>query len=269
MKYKLVVADLDDSLLGEDHKISKENKSAIREAINQGVVFTIATGRPLQSCLPFVEELNLYVPFIVYNGAIIVKTKPMEILYHKTIDPDDAKDIIQKSERFKPTIFVFHENKLYVNEINTNTERYSKFSNIPAHLEKDIGKITAKGPTKVLLYHEPEQIQRIYASVKDSLESKLNFHISKPFFLEFIHKEVSKGNAIASLVKSMGITRKEVIAIGDSYNDLSMIDYAGMGVAVENAYDVVKNNADYISRSNAEHGVAEVLEKFVLEGNNE
>ena len=265
MKYKLVAVDLDDSLLGEDHKISEENRVAIKKAVDQGVVFTIATGRPLQSCLPFVKELDLDVPFITYNGALIIRGKSMEILYHKTIAPDDAWDIINQSEKFSPTIFVFYDNNLYVNEINQYTERYSTFSNMPAYLEKDLSKIINKGPTKVLLYHQPEIIKKIFNEIKDPLGGKLNFHISKPFFLEFIDKEVSKGNALATLAKNMGIIPEEVIAIGDSYNDISMIEYAGMGVAVENAYDDIKDKADYISKPNVEHGVAEVLEKFVLE----
>jgi hypothetical protein len=266
MNYKLVAVDLDDSLLGYDHKISAENKAAIKKTVDKGVIFTIATGRPLQSCLPFVKELGLDVPFITYNGALVIKGKSMEILYHKTIEPEDASDILEEAVEYSPTILVFNDNKLYVNELNERTQRYSKLSNMSAYLEKDLKKITKNGPTKVLLYHEPDQVKRIYYEIKDRLEGKVNFHISKPFFLEFIHKEVSKGNALAALAKNMGIDPKEVIAIGDSYNDISMIEYAGLGVAVENAYEDIKNKADYICKSNVNHGVAQVLEKFVLEG---
>lgn len=266
MKYKLVAVDLDDSLLGYDHKISVENKAAIKKAVDSGVIFTIATGRPLQSCLPFVKELDLDVPFITYNGALVIKGKSMEILYHKTIEPEDASEILKEAVDFSPTILVFKDNKLYVNELNDRIERYSKLSNMTAYLENNLYNITKDGPTKVLLYHDPDQVKRIYYKIKDKLEGKVNFHISKPFFLEFIHKEVSKGNALAALAKNMGIAQEEVIAIGDSYNDISMIEYAGMGVAVENAYDDIKNKADYICKSNLNHGVAEVLEKFVLEG---
>ena len=100
----------------------------------------------------------------------------------------------------------------------------------------------------------------------ESLKGKLNYHISKPFFLEVINSNTSKGIALEALAKNIGISSHEVIAIGDSYNDISMIEYAGLGVAVDNAYDEIKSRADYISKSNIDNGVAEVIERFILEG---
>src|SRR5690554_6800311 len=107
MTYKLVAVDLDDSLLGNDHRISDRNKQAIEEAIKKGVIVTIATGRPLQSCLPYVKELNLDVPFITYNDAMILKGPSHEVIYHRVIDSQDAIAIIDHTEKFHPTYFVF------------------------------------------------------------------------------------------------------------------------------------------------------------------
>lgn len=264
MNYKLVAADLDDSLLGDDRRISKENKKAIEEVVKEGGVFTIATGRPLQGCVVFVEELGLDVPFITYNGALVIKGKSMEVLYHKAIEAQDGINIIKEGKKNNATILVFHDNKLYVNELNERTKNYHKTSTMLPHLEEDLESIAKMGATKILLYHEPEEIKKIQQDMKENFKGKVNFHISKPYFLEFVHQDVSKGDALAALAQSMGISSQGVIAIGDSYNDISMIEYAGLGVAVSNAHPEVKVHADYISKSNREHGVAQVLRKFVL-----
>lgn len=266
MKYKLVAIDLDDSLLGSDYKISQENKLAIKKAEEKGVIVTIATGRPLQSCLPYVRELGLDVPFITYNGAMVIEGKTMDILYHETIEPEYGMDILELVEEFSPTVLVFADNKLYVNEINERTDRYTRISSMEANLRSDLQSIALKGATKILFYNEPEKVRKMEKKIMESLKGKLNYHISKPFFLEVINSNTSKGIALEALAKNIGISSHEVIAIGDSYNDISMIEYAGLGVAVDNAYDEIKSRADYISKSNIDNGVAEVIERFILEG---
>ena len=265
MSYRLVAVDLDDSLLGEDHQISDENKRTIYKAIERGVLVTIATGRPLQSCMPFVKELGLDVPFIIYNGAMVVKGGCLEPIYHRVIDAQDAIEIINQTRDFQPTYFVFQDHRLYVNEFNERTRRYTRFSNMEAHLESEIERIAERHPTKVLLYHTPEAIRRIYATIKDHFAGRLNYHISKPFFLEFVHREASKGVALSSLANKYQIPREEIIAIGDSYNDISMIRYAGLGVAMANAYEEIKEHADVVTTSNAENGVAQVIKQYILE----
>lgn len=266
MKYKLLAIDLDDSLLGADHKISEENKLAVKRAEDKGVIVTIATGRPLESCLPYIKELDLDVPFITFNGGMVIGGKSMEVLYHKTIEPEYGLNILELTSEYKPTVLVFMDNKLYVNELNERTERYTRLSTMVANLKRDINSVVMEGPTKILLYNEPEKVKKMEKRIRDNMDGRVNFHISKPFFLEFINRSVSKGNALGAIAEGMGISSDEVIAIGDSFNDISMIEYAGLGVAVDNAYEQVKSKADYISKSNIDNGVAEVIEKFIMEG---
>lgn len=261
-----MAVDLDDSLLGSDGTISIENKKAIKEAVDKGVLFTIATGRPLQGCTTIVKELDLDVPFITYNGAVIMKGKSKEVLYHKDILEEDAKKILEMGKKYDPTILAFHNHQLYSNKLNQHTDNYYKVTGMVAKLVENFDEIIKKGATKILLIHKPEIVQEIQREMNENLEANVNYFVSKPHFLEFVHRDVSKGNALDFMSKTFHIPSQEIIAIGDSYNDISMIQYAGLGVAVGNAHQEVKSYADYISNTNDDHAVAQVLKDFVLEG---
>ena len=119
-------------------------------------------------------------------------------------------------------------------------------------------------PIKLLIIDEPDNIARYRIYFQRLLSDVLQVYISRPNYLEFTNIEATKGNALAQLGRMLGVSRKEMIAIGDSYNDISMLEYAGLGVAMGNAPDNVKSHAGFITGSNDEDGVAEAVEKFVL-----
>lgn len=266
MSYKLIAVDLDDSLLGDDLNISKRNKDALMEASKRGVVVTIATGRMYCSALPYIEQLKLDVPVITYQGGLIKNTLSQEVLYHCPIPLDIAMAVIEKSVSDGAYLQVYVDDKYYMEEYNEYSELYRLNIGVAGTAVGPLDKFLKKPPTKMLIIGEPSTILKMKEEYSKLFRDTLQVTISKPNYLELTNKDATKGKALEYLAKSLKIDREEIIAIGDSYNDIPMIKYAGLGVAMGNAHEDVKKWADYVTLTNNEDGVAEVVYKFILEG---
>lgn len=266
MKYKMVVADLDDSLLGSDLTIGQANCEAIAKAVGKGVLVTIATGRMFRAALPYVNQLNLNVPVITYQGALVKNAISHETLFHCPVPMDDALEIIYESQREDIYLQVYVDDEYYIEKHNEKSDLYWKLSAIRGNAVGQLDRFLREEPTKLLMMDQPQRILQLKERYEKRFHGRLQVTISKPNYLEFTHIDATKGNAVQKLASLSGICRENIIAIGDSYNDLSMISYAGLGVAMGNAPDEVKRHADYITCSNEEAGVAKVIERFVLKG---
>lgn len=262
--YKLIAVDIDGTLLDSQKNLTAETFQAIHQAVQEGVIFTICTGRPIQGVEPLIAQLDLDLPFITYNGAVIVKGKSKEILSDLKMSAADVKTVMRLGERLGATNLLWVNNQLYAEPLNENAVRYSKISKTPPQPITDREALLAQGVTKVLWCDEVETINRWHEQVGPFLTPTINYHTSQPFLLEFVDHEVSKAKALARLGAFYGIKQAEMIAIGDGYNDLSMIKYAGLGVAMANAPEAIKAQADYVTLSNDENGVAHVIDRFVL-----
>jgi Cof subfamily protein (haloacid dehalogenase superfamily) len=267
MRYKLIAVDVDGTLLNSDGNISEVTKKAVKLGIEKGLIFTISTGRPIQGVEPLIKKLELDcdLPFITYNGAMVVLGKSREILYDQRLSSIDAYQIMSLGKKYDVTIAVWKDNKLYISEINERSAKYKEIAKVEPLLIKDENEIIKDGVTKILWYGETEQIQVLEKEVGKYLSSNINIHTSRPMFLEFVDKNASKAIAMEKIGEHFGINQSEMIAVGDGSNDLSMIEYAGLGVAMANAKQSVKDMADFITLSNDEDGVAHVINKFVLE----
>ncbi len=264
MKYKLMAVDIDGTLLNSENKLTKETKNAIKLAVEKGLLFTICSGRPIQGVEELINELELDLPFITYNGAMVVMGKSKEILYEQKLSLKDARDIIQLGENYNTTIIIWTNNKLYVNKMNEQAVKYGELARTQPILIENPDHVIANGATKILWYDEVENIDKYENEIRKILSANINYHTSKPIFLEFVDKNASKAIAMEKLGEHFNIDRSEMIAVGDGFNDLSMIEYAGLGVAMANARDEIKAMADYVTLSNDEDGVAHVIEEFVL-----
>ena len=203
-------------------------------------------------------------PFITYNGAMVVMGKSKEVLYEQKLSAPDAKNVIELGEKYGTTIIVWKDNALYINRIDEKSEKYKAISKVEPILIKDVDELIKDGVTKIVWYDEIENIEKYHEEVGHFLNSDINFHTSRPYLLEFVDKNASKAIAMEKLGEHFGIKQSEMIAIGDGYNDLSMIEYAGLGVAMANSKEAIKGKADYITLSNDENGVAHVINEFVL-----
>lgn len=262
--YKLVALDMDDTLLNTSHEISPRTADAIRRATAQGVTVTIATGRMYCSARPFAEGLGLDVPLITYNGALIKGVLSGDTLFHCPIDASVAGEVLAFFRQQGWYLQSYVDDKLYVAEMNEHARYYEKLSKIPAIAAGDAFYTMQSAPTKLLTIAEPAEIARRRDILQPLFGDRLYIAISKPNFLEMVNPAVNKGMALARLAERLGIGREQVMAVGDSFNDLDMIEYAGWGVAMGNAPDAVKQRAQAVVGTNADDGVAEAFEKFVL-----
>lgn len=264
MQYKLVAVDIDGTLLNSDGIITEKTKHAIKSAVEKGVLFSICTGRPIQGVESFNSLLNLDSPFITYNGAMIVMGKSKDILFHQSLTAEVSRDILSIAKDLGTTVIIWSNNQLFVYELNEKVDYYRKAAKVEPILIEDEEEVIKSGVTKILWYDDPEKLDYYQTILKDKLADSVNYCTSRPIFLEFFHKEVSKAVAMEKLGEHFGIKREEMIAIGDGFNDLAMIEYAGLGVAMGNAPEEIKAKADFVTRSNDEDGIAYVLEKFVI-----
>lgn len=265
MNYKMLVLDLDDSLLGTDLKISHRNREALIAAAEKGILITIATGRMFSSALPYIKELGVDMPVITYQGALIKNALSRETLIHIPIDRKISRELVRESIRDGYYIQGYIDDEYYMAEENKYSEFYYTISRQRGNVVTDLeGYLKDKDVTKFIIIDEPDRIRNLKEKYDMLYGDMLQITISKPQFLEFTHKDATKGNAVSYMANLFNIDRESIIAVGDSYNDLSMIKYAGLGVAMGNSPRAVQEVADYVTLSNDEAGVAHVIEKFIL-----
>jgi len=260
MDYKMVLVDLDDTLLDSKQNITEKTVETINQLVKMGVKIVIATGRMYCSALPYIRKLNLSGEMICYNGAYIRDVESGSVICHQPIDLAFAEDIISETEKADLFLNLYLDDELYVSERNEKSELYREISSIEP---KPVGKLSefiTKAPTKLLIIEkDKEKLQKYLSYFKDKYRSVLEITQSKLFFIEFMDKAVSKGNALKILSERHGISLDEVIAIGDSYNDIPMIKTAGTGIAVGNAPLDVKKEADLIAGNHDKEGVSTIL----------
>lgn len=265
MKYRLIACDMDGTLLNSRGIITERTISSIQKAVKKGVLFTVSTGRPIQGVEQYNKILDLDAPFITYNGAMIVMGKSKQVLYEQSLCAEDAMRILNWAKQFTPTVMVWSNNRLYASELNERAEKYKSLSGVEPILIEDEEAVVKNGATKILWYDEAENIAEYQPILRDNLGGSINLYTSQPYFLEFVDIRVSKARALERLGQYYNISPSEMIAIGDGLNDLDMIEYAGLGVAMGNAHDLVKGRADFITKSCDEDGVAYVIDKFINE----
>ena len=266
MQYKFTAADMDGTLLNDANEITEHTVNIIRLAVSQGLIFSICTGRPIQGVERYLRQLGIQGPVITYNGAMILDSATERVLYRQELDNEDGRCILEAGLNYNTTMCIWSDNKLYGNQLNERIHKYSQAANVTPLLMPSIDELLSQGITKILWYDDTSKIQQIEKELQETAPfQNVTFCTSKPFYLEFFSSKVSKAAAIDRISELYGFTQTETIAIGDGFNDLSMIRHAALGVAMANAPEGVKECADYITaRTNNEDGVSEVLEKFVL-----
>ncbi len=266
-KYKLLAVDLDNTMLNSRLMIPGDSRLAVEQARESGVCVTLATGRMFCSALPFARELGLEEYLMTYQGALVKHAVTGDVLLHRPVPFDLALEVIELVNRYGYHVNIYLDDIPYIARQTKESELYTSISRI---LMKEVGDLgvflreRGQDPTKIVVVALEELIDRLLAEARAVFGDRLHISKSNPNFLEFSHPLGNKGDALAAIAEYYGVERDEVIAVGDSYNDLEMIDYAGLGVVVGNARPEIKARADYVCHSNDECGVAEVVEKFIL-----
>jgi Cof subfamily protein (haloacid dehalogenase superfamily) len=267
MAYKMIVLDLDDTLLRDDNTISARTKQALMDAQEMGVKVVLASGRPTYAMRKIAEELRLeeYGSFILsFNGAKIINCKTNEELFSSTLSPETAHRLYDLSRQEDVWIHTYVGDVIVTEAANPFTTIESNITGLPVVEVDSFIEAVTEPVVKVLMLEEPERLAEVEKKLQQELAGELSVMRSKPFFLEFTEAGVTKGTSLNYLIQKLGIKREEVIAMGDSYNDLAMIEFAGLGVAMGNAPDDIKEKADYVTDTNMNDGVAKAVEEFVL-----
>lgn len=267
--YKLIAIDIDGTLMNDRKEITKEVNDAIQAAKAKGVKVVICTGRPIVGVQSIIEELKLndeddYV--ITFNGALVQNTYSKDVESQITLTYKNLKELYELSQKIDSPLQFFDTENLYTphREISRYTVHEAHINQIPIHY-RPIDEVPEDMLIpKVMFIDEPERLNTTIANIPESFWEKYTFVKSTPFFLEILDPRVSKGNAVRLLAEKLGIKREEVICIGDGENDLSMVEYAGCGVAMANAESIVKEAAQFHTLSNNENGVAFAIEKLIL-----
>lgn len=263
--YKMLVLDLDDTLLSDDMNISNENKLAINKAMEKGVQIVFCSGRTNESMKKYIDILGIHSDkdFIIsYNGAKVDQISGKNIFY-KPIKKPLLTTLINIGYKYNVSTQLY-TNNLIVEEYKKETKKYEELSGLKAHIIESFNTIEVS--TKVLYNSEDIDIlNEMKKEIEIMYSDKVNTFFSKPTYLEVLNIEANKGLGVKYLANVLNIDRKEIIAVGDSYNDLSMVEYAGMGVVVKNGREGVKKVADYITeKTNNENAIAEVINKYIL-----
>lgn len=270
MNYKLIALDIDGTLINSSHQLTEGVKESIRRAKEKGVKVVLCTGRPLKGVEKFLDELNLKESgdyAATFNGALVQDTFTKNPVSHLTLGYNDLVDLYNLSlelgsrSHFYDTKTVYTFNK----DISDYTilECYLTGAHLNSTTLEEVPKDIAM--SKFMMIDHPEIIDECIKKIPKSYFEKYTIVRSTPSFLEFLNPKANKGAGIELLAKELGIKQEEVICVGDAGNDKHMIEYAGLGVAMGNANDDIKDLADYITLSNDEDGVAHVIKKFILD----
>lgn len=262
---RLIALDLDDTLLLPDRTISRRSLRAVAEARRQGVAVVLATGRMFRAAVPFAKQLQLDLPLIAYQGALIKTTESQEVLRAAELSAADCYPVLEYLDSKGIHANLYIEDELYVATMNEVAASYVSFSKVPVHVVGKLASFDFAHATKIVAIGDPAHLHNtIEPEAKALFGSSLAINTSRPHFLEFGHPHATKSSALAFLGCKLGIFQHEILAIGDGANDLDMIEYAGVGVAMGNADVRLKAVANYVTASNTQDGAAKAIERFVL-----
>ncbi len=264
---RLAAFDLDGTLMGADQKVRPRVAQAVAQAHAQGVIVTLATGRMFTATVRFARELDVIAPLICYQGGWI-QALDGPVLRRITLPTALAREAIELGEAEGWHILLYAAGQLFVEEFLHPVAFYDALlgSGVTVGESWDAILAARNGVDKVLYVAEPEQIPAMVPVLQQHFAGVTEIVRSHAMFIEVVPLGVDKGSALAWLAQHFGVAREEVLAAGDQENDLTMIEWAGVGVAMGNATPSVQKVADWIAPSVTEDGAAVLLERFVLDG---
>lgn len=261
MKYKLVASDIDGTLINSKKELTRGTVFAAEAARNSGIVFTFSTGRPIQGLTKFIHLVSPGAPVVTYNGAVVLFPEDGRVLYELSMAPSAAEEVIRRGTDAGATVMAWSHGMLYASVFNEQSEKYRLISGVESHPLSDPASLARSGVTKVMWLDTPD---RALEHSRNIAVDGTRSCISQPGYLELMNSSVSKSAGLKMAAEYLGIRREEIIALGDSDNDIDMLEWAGLGVAMANAADTVKSYAAAVTDSNDRDGVAAALLRFAL-----
>ena len=277
MIIKAIVLDIDGTLLNTGKIISEKTKQALIAAQEKGIKVILASGRPTTGMLELAEQLEMtkYEGFLVsYNGARVTDCLTKKVLFNQAMSIETGQAILEHLKKFDVIPMIDKEDYLYVNDVYSGMldlpdgafniiEYEARGGNFKLSEIDDLAAFATFPINKILIAAQPEYLQKIAPALHAPFDEIVTAAFSAPFYFEFTDKGIDKAKALNTVFPEMGIHSENIIAFGDGHNDRSIIEYAGIGVAIGNAVDALKEIADDVTLSCDEDGIAAGLEKYL------
>lgn len=268
MNYQMLVLDIDGTLTTSRKEISDATLTALLEIQKQGCKVVLASGRPTAGIIKFAQQLRLaefgnYI--LAFNGARIIHCTTNQIIYDKTLPDTIIPALYEEALKNQVGIISYEGDSVIAGtEIDSYMEKEAFINSLPIRKVEHFPAYINFPVNKCLMTGEPAHLAEVEQKLKRRFNQLLNIYRSEPYFLEIMPQGIDKAHSLSRLLGSLGLSAEQMICCGDGFNDVSMIEYAGLGVAMANAQDTVKESADYITSSNDSDGILKVIKKFIL-----
>ena len=259
-----VVFDLDDTLLRDDLSLSSFTVQVFRTLSRRNIHLIAASGRAQASMKPFVDQLGCVSVYISCNGAEIWNGRDDRLIHRELFPTSLALEIAEFGEKHDCYAQVYEGNSFFFNRFGKYADSYAATSRLNGIFVGDLTKYICEPRNKILMMDSEQKISRLYHEAKKIFDGRASVTCSKPYFLEFNPLNATKGKALQVSAGFLGINVEEMIAFGDSLNDLSMFQTAGIAVTVKNGWDSVLPFCDYVCGTNNEDGPAHFLKDHYL-----
>ncbi len=261
--YKLVALDMDGTLLNDKHQISKYTKEVLLKLYNKGVKIVLASGRPYQSMNLFVEELGIEIPLIATNGSL-VKSSAGEIISQETIDLNATCRLLDHAKINGLYTSLYFHDSICVEKITEKTDVHFKIERVEPKLVDDLSQVLDREPINILFSIDNDVMEETIIKLESDFSDSVCVVQSSERHIDIMGKDITKGFGLHKLLEEYGLEAKDVVAFGNNFNDVAMLEEAGCGIAMANSATGVKEKADMIAGNNNEDGVAVMLEEIFL-----
>ncbi len=269
MRYRFLALDLDGTLLNSRKEVSDYTRKMLHLAQNRGVAVILASGRPTPGVQWVADMIDFHLQngyIIAYNGSEIFESATGRKIFDFHVAPDHIPYIYRTALEYGVQMSMYHEGVIWCDDPDTKWIRIEcELNHMHFHKTESLLDEFVWQTPKCMISGEPAILEQLERVLNDSVGEDLSIFRSEPYFLEVMPKGLHKARAIEILLNHLGGSREELIACGDGFNDVHMVEYAGLGVAMDNACEPVKSVADFVTKSNEEDGVAYVIGKFMLD----
>ena len=266
MGYKLIALDIDGTILSRDRALSDRTREAVAAVMARGAAVTLATGRMFRSAQRAGAELDIKTPIVSSQGAQVTDTTTGALLWHQPLTRQMARDALVAVEPSGMEVMAYRGETVYVRESTPRSEAYAERNRVDVQAVGDLKEIADSGLTRLVVVGDEAKIQSLEASLNAKFDSRLYVTRSLAHFCEILHPMGGKDRALAWLCDYLGVTRDETVAFGNGYNDVRMVKWVSLGIAVGDAVSEVVEVADRVAPPFEEDGVAQVLEELLAQG---
>ena len=246
LKYRLVALDLDGTVIDREGVVVAGAREAIRDLLERGLRVTLATGRMYQPTNRFAEHLGISAPLICHQGALIREPGHGEVLSHVPLTALLARRVIAELREAGVHRYAYADGAIYVEQERENDIRYARHNGVELRLVDDLVEIAGRQPTEIAARGEPAAIDYVVGRLRERCDSEVIVGKIHASFCEIASARSGKGNALRFVAERLGVRQDQVVAIGDSPNDVSMLKWAALGIAVGDAPPEVRASADWV-----------------------